>query len=56
MIVGKDREETVRLTAEALGESLDRAEMIVAFELGEITGDVVDEADEDSNAEAEDES
>ncbi len=56
MIVGKDREETVRLTADALGVSLDRAEMIISFELDGNTGDVIDEADVDSGDEAEDES
>ena len=41
MIQGKDREETVRLTAAALGISEADAEFIIAIELGEIDGDVV---------------
>lgn len=41
MIEGKDREETVRLTATALGISVQAAEFVVAIELGEIDGDVV---------------
>jgi hypothetical protein len=41
MVEGKTREETVRLTAEALGISTSEAEFIVAMELGEINGDVV---------------
>jgi hypothetical protein len=42
MIEGKDREETIRLTAEALGISVAEAEFIIAIETGEITGDVVE--------------
>ncbi len=42
MIKGKDRDETIRLTAEALGCGLDQAAVIVAFELGETTGDRID--------------
>lgn len=41
MIVGKDREETIRLTAEALGCSYMTAAEIVAIELGG-PGDVID--------------
>lgn len=41
MIEGKDRQETVKLTAEALGISEADADFIVAIELGEIDGDVV---------------
>jgi hypothetical protein len=41
MIEGKDREETIRLTAAALGITEADAEFIIAVELGEIDGDVV---------------
>jgi hypothetical protein len=41
MIEGKNREETIRLTAAALGISRQDAEFIVAIELGEIDSDVV---------------
>lgn len=47
MIEGKDREETIRLTAKALGISLAEAEFIVAIELGEIDGDVIVESEKD---------
>jgi hypothetical protein len=47
MIKGKDLEETIRLTALALGESLEKAALIVAFEMGETTGDVIDLADDE---------
>jgi hypothetical protein len=42
MIEGKDREETIRLTAEALGVSIREAAFMYAVEHGEIppTGDV----------------
>ncbi|HZP82588.1 MAG TPA: hypothetical protein VFB21_13190 [Chthonomonadaceae bacterium] len=40
MIEGKTREETIRLTAQALGVSELEAEFIVAMEMGEIEGDV----------------
>ena len=40
MIEGKTREETIRLTAQALGISELEAEFIVAMEQGEISGDV----------------
>ena len=42
MIEGKDREETIRLTAAHRGISEDEAEFIYAIEHGEITGDVID--------------
>lgn len=48
MIEGKDREETIRLTAEALGISRVLAAFIVGQELGEIESDVVTVDDEDS--------
>lgn len=41
MIEGKDRAETIRLTAEALSISEAEAEFIVAIELGEIRGDII---------------
>jgi hypothetical protein len=41
MIEGRDRADTVRLTAAALGISEAEAEFIVAIELGEIDSDVV---------------
>lgn len=42
MIKGKDKEETIRLTAQVLGISADEAGFIYAIETGEIppTGDV----------------
>lgn len=46
MIAGKTREETIRITAEALQINEAEAEFIVAQELGEIDGDVV-ELDDD---------
>jgi hypothetical protein len=48
MIEGATREETIELTAAALGIGLVEAEFIVAMELGEIDGDVVI-VDEDGN-------
>ncbi len=48
MIEGATREETIRLTAEALGISRLEAEFIVALELGEVDGDVV-VVDDDGN-------
>jgi hypothetical protein len=48
MIVGKTREETIRLTADALGISEQEAEYIVAIELGETSGDSI-MVDEDGN-------
>lgn len=48
MVEGKTREETIRLTAEALGVSLLQAGFIVAQELGEIDGDVI-MVDDDGN-------
>jgi hypothetical protein len=48
VIEGKTREETIRLTAEALGIGLVEAEFIVAQELDEIESDVVT-VDEDGN-------
>jgi hypothetical protein len=48
MIEGRTREETIRLTAQALGVSLQQAAFIVAMELGEIDGDSI-ELDEDGN-------
>ena len=41
MIKGDTREETIRLTAEALGISRVKAAFIVAQELGEIDGDEI---------------
>ena len=41
MITGETREETIRLTAEALGISEVDAEFIVAQEYDEIDGDVI---------------
>jgi hypothetical protein len=41
MVEGKDREETIRLTGEALGISKNLAAFIVAQELGEIDGDEI---------------
>jgi hypothetical protein len=41
VIEGKDREETIRLTAMAYGISLADAEFIYAIEKGEIRGDIV---------------
>lgn len=41
MIEGKDKEETIRFTAEGLGISLLEAEFIWAIEHGESDGDVV---------------
>ncbi len=41
MIEGKDREETIRLTAEFLGISELQAAFIIAQEYGEIEGDVI---------------
>lgn len=53
MIEGKTREETIKLTAEALGVSeLDAAE-IIAIELGESDGDVID-VDENEVSEPDD--
>lgn len=46
MIEGRDREETIRLTAEALGIGLVDAAFIVAQEYGDIGGDMID-VDED---------
>jgi hypothetical protein len=48
VIEGKDREETIRLTAEATGMSLAEAEEMIAIELGESYGDVI-ALDEDGN-------
>jgi hypothetical protein len=48
MIVGRDRQETIKLTAAALGIGLAEAEEIVAIELGEIDGDCV-AVDDDGN-------
>ena len=48
MIEGTTREETVKLTAEALGVSLAEAEFIIAIETGEIDSDVI-ELDDDGN-------
>jgi hypothetical protein len=42
MIQGKDREESIKLTAEALGITEREATFIVAMELGEIDGDVIE--------------
>jgi hypothetical protein len=47
MIEGKDRQESIELTAAALGIPEAEAEFIVAIEMGEIDGDVVIEGDED---------
>lgn len=41
MIEGKTEQETVELTAEVLGVSIERAREIVAIESGEIDGDEV---------------
>lgn len=46
MIEGETREETIRLTAEALGINEAEAEFIVAQNLGEIDGDVIPLDDE----------
>ncbi len=48
MIEGKDLEETIELTAEALGISEQQAAFIIAIETGEITGDMI-ELDENGN-------
>ena len=48
MIEGNTPEETIKLTAEALGVSLAEAEFIIAIETGEIDSDVV-ELDDDGN-------
>lgn len=48
MVEGKNRKETIKLTAEALGISRVDAEFIVAIELGEIDGDDV-LVDQDGN-------
>ena len=48
MIEGRTREETIELTAQALGISLAEAEEIVALELGEVDGDQV-ALDDDGN-------
>lgn len=47
MVEGKDREETIRLTAETLRISIQRAAFIYQIEHGEIppTGDVIDEGE-----------
>ena len=45
MIEGKDREETIRLTAEGLGISPLEAEFIWAIEHDETQGDVIVEDD-----------
>lgn len=46
MVEGRTRDETIRLTAAALGIKLAEAEAIVAIELGETDGDVVEVDDE----------
>ena len=48
MIEGKDKEETIRLTAEGLGISRLEAEFIWAIEHGETAGDLV-VVDDDGN-------
>ncbi len=48
MIEGATREETIRLTAEALNVSLAETEFIIAIETGEIDSDVI-ELDDDGN-------
>ena len=48
MIEGATREETIKLTAQALEISEAEAEFIVAQELGEIEGDVI-ALDDDGN-------
>jgi hypothetical protein len=63
MIEGKDRDETIRLTAEALGIPLAEAAFIYAIEAGESYGDVaivdadgnlIPPADEDDQADDDD--
>jgi hypothetical protein len=51
MIEGKTREETIELTARAYGISLIEAEGIVAIELGEIQGDIVEIDDQGNEVE-----
>lgn len=48
MIQGKTQEDTIRLTAPALGISELEAEFIVAMEQGEISGDIEIVEEEDS--------
>jgi hypothetical protein len=48
MIEGKDREETIRLNAEAIGCTLAEAEEIISIELGETHGDMI-ALDDDGN-------
>lgn len=48
MIEGKDKEETIRLTAQGLGISKLQAAFIWAIEHGETTGDVI-VVDKDGN-------
>jgi hypothetical protein len=54
MIFGTTEEETVRLTAEALGVSEQQARFIIALETGEIDGDTpfVEEDEEISEDES----
>ena len=43
MIVGNTREETIRLTSDTLGISVEEAELIYAIEHGETDGDATEE-------------